>query len=81
MSRQIPPAATKASTVNDEMLSELSDLERADLLKCLLELTAPEFTLSQHLLTEMVSPLWRMALITPPISPPISPQIEATQRN
>jgi hypothetical protein len=51
MSRGTPTTASSESAISDQMLGELSHLERADLLKRLQDLTASEFALSRHLLT------------------------------
>jgi hypothetical protein len=51
MSRGTPTVASSEGAISDQMLGELSNLERADLLKRLQELTASEFALSRHLLT------------------------------
>jgi hypothetical protein len=51
MSHGTPATAPSESAISDEMLDELSHLERSDLLKRLQELTASEFALSRHLLT------------------------------
>jgi hypothetical protein len=50
-SRETPTATPSESAISDQVLGQLSHLERADLLKRLQELTGSEFALSRHLRT------------------------------
>ncbi len=58
--RGSPLSASSASAISDQMLGELSHLERADLLRRCQELTASEFSLSRRLLTAR---RWFIALL------------------